>query len=415
MPTMAEKIFSWKLGRDVEPGEFVVAPIDIVYFQDGTGPLGIRRFLEFSNKVADPKKVHFVIDHASPAPRKELSNDHAFIRDFARRFNTYLHDYGEGISHQIMVEDFAKPGDLIVGADSHTCTSGALAAFATGVGSTDAAIAMSEGKLWFRVPESYRIEVSGELEKGVYSKDLILYVIGKLGADGATYKSVEFHGETIRRLSQEARFTISNMAIEMGAKAGLIPTDETTLNYLKEMGREGDYREVVPDDDAEYEKTLYFDAGDIPPGVAAPHNVDNWRPIDDVAGTHINQVYIGTCTNGRIEDLRIAASILKGRKKHPNLKLIVAPASKRIYIKAMAEGLIRIFIEAGAVVLPPGCGPCVGIHAGVPADGEVVLSTQNRNFKGRMGNPNSEIYLASPATAAASAIKGVITDPREFL
>lgn len=415
MPTMAEKIFSWKVGREVEPGEFLVAPVDIVYFQDGTGPLGIRRFKEFSNKIADPEKVHFVIDHASPSPRKELSNDHAFIRSFARSFNTFLHDYGEGISHQLMIENYSKPGDLIVGADSHTCTSGALAAFATGVGSTDAAIAMSEGKLWFRVPESFRIDISGELEKGVYSKDLILYVIGKLGADGATYKSVEFHGEAIEKLSQEARFTISNMAIEMGAKAGLIPTDGKTLEYLRNMGRERDFREVRPDNDAVYERDFYFDAKEIPPGVAAPHNVDNWRPIDEVSGLKIDQVYIGTCTNGRIEDLRRAASILKGNRRHRDVKLIIAPASKRVYIQAINDGLIEIFIEAGAVVLPPGCGPCVGIHAGVPADNEVVLSTQNRNFKGRMGNPNAEIYLASPATAAASAIKGVITDPRDFI
>ncbi len=415
MATMAEKIFSWKLGRDVESGEFVVAPVDIAYFQDGTGPLGIRRFNEFSDKVADPKKIHFFIDHASPSPRKELSNDHKFIIEFTHRIGTNLHEYGEGISHQIMVEEFAKPGDIIVGADSHTCTLGALAAFATGVGSTDAAIAMSEGRLWFRVPESYRIEVSGELEKGIYSKDLILYIIGKLGADGATYKSVEFHGEAISKLSQEARFTISNMAIEMGAKVGLIPTDEETFRYLRSMRSDQKFLSVVPDEDAEYEKTFYFDAKNIPPGVAAPHNVDNWKPIDEVAGISVNQVYIGTCTNGRIEDLRIAAQILKGKRKHRDVKLIVAPASKRVYIQAVTEGLIKIFIEAGAVVLPPGCGPCVGIHAGVPADNEVVLSTQNRNFKGRMGNPSAEIYLASPATAAASALKGVITDPREYL
>jgi len=415
MPTMAEKIFSMKVGREVEPGEFIVAPIDIVYFQDGTGPLGIRRFREFSNRVSDSKKVHFVIDHASPAPRKELSNDHKFIREFAKSMNTYLHDYGEGISHQLMVEKFSKPGDLIVGADSHTCTSGALGAFATGVGSTDAAIAMSEGKLWFRVPESFRIEVSGKLNKGVYSKDLILYLIGKLRADGATYKSVEFHGEAIESLSQEARFTISNMAIEMGAKAGLIPTDEETFRYLRELRGESKFIEMKPDEDAVYEKRFYFDAGDIPPGVAAPHNVDNWRSIDEVVGTPVNEVYIGTCTNGRIEDLRIVAKILKGNRRHKDVRLIISPASQRVYIQAMAEGLIKIFIDAGAVVLPPGCGPCVGIHAGIPADNETVLSTQNRNFKGRMGNPTAEIYLASPATAAVTALKGVITDPREYI
>lgn len=411
---MTEKIFSMKLGRSVSSGEYVVSPVDIAYFQDGTGPLGVDVFYKFADKVFDPNKVHFFIDHASPAPRKDLANMHVKIRKFCSKFNTNLHDYGEGISHQIIIESYAKPGDIIVGADSHTCTSGALGAFATGMGSTDVAIATALGANWFRVPESFKIEISGRLGKSVFSKDLILYVIGKLGADGATYKAVEFHGEAIKSLDMEQRFTITNMAIEMGAKAGLIPTDKETFRYLREMRNEDKFLEIKPDADADYEKEFYFKAEDIPPGVAAPHNVDNWKPIDNVAGTPINQVYIGTCTNGRISDLRIAAKILKGKKKHPNVKLIIAPASKRVLLQAMHEGLIEIFISAGAVVLPPGCGPCVGIHGGVPADGEVVLSTQNRNFRGRMGNPNAEIYLASPATAAYSAIKGEISDPREL-
>ncbi len=415
MSTITEKIFSRKIGRDVSPGEIVIAPIDIVYFQDGTGPLGIRVFKKFAQGVFDSSRVHFFIDHAAPPPRKELANDQAFIRRFCKETNATLHDINEGISHQNIIERYAEPGYIIVGADSHTCTSGALSAFATGVGSTDAAIAMATGTLWFRVPESFRIEIGGKLERGVYSKDVILYVIGKLKADGATYKAVEFHGDVIKELSMDARFTITNMVVEMGAKAGLIPVDDKTLKYLQEMRGKKNFLMLNPDNEADYEKEFFFDGEDIPPGVAAPHNVDNWKPIDDVEGTLVNQVVIGTCTNGRIEDLRIVASILKGRRRHDNVRLLIVPASSRVYNQAIREGLIDIFINAGAQILPPGCGPCVGIHAGIPADGEVVISTQNRNFKGRMGNPNAEIYLASPATAAASAITGKITDPRKFL
>ena len=415
MSTMTEKIFKLKLNREINPGEFVIASVDIVYFQDGTGPLGIRRFNEISNNVSKPERVHFFIDHASPSPRRELSNDHKFIREFCSKMNTNLHDYGEGISHQIMIEKYAKPGDIIVGADSHSCTSGALGAFATGVGSTDAAVSMSMGNLWFRVPESYMIKVSGNLGKGVYSKDLILYIIGKLGADGATYKAVEFLGSTIEQLSMDSRFTISNMVIEMGGKAGLIPTDKETFRYLKEMRGHNNFLSITPDRDAEYEKEFYFNADEIPPGVAAPHNVDNWKSIEEVEGIKVNQVFIGTCTNGRMEDLRLVARILKGKKKHPEIRLIISPASKRIYIEALREGLIDTLLKAGAVILPPGCGPCVGVHAGIPADNEVIVSTQNRNFKGRMGNPHAKIYLASPATAAVTAIKGEITDPREYV
>lgn len=415
MSTMTEKIFRLKLNREINPGEFVIAPVDIVYFQDGTGPLGIRRFNEISNNVSKSERVHFFIDHASPSPRRELSNDHKFIREFCSKMNTNLHDYGEGISHQIMIEKYAKPGDIIVGADSHSCTSGALGAFATGVGSTDAAVAMSMGNLWFRVPESYMIKVSGNLSKGVYSKDLILYIIGKLGADGATYKAVEFLGSTIEQLSMDSRFTISNMVIEMGGKAGLIPTDKETFRYLKEMRGHNNFLSITPDKDAEYEKEFYFNADEILPGVAAPHNVDNWKSIEEVEGIKVNQVFIGTCTNGRMEDLRLVARILKGKKKHPKIRLIISPASKRIYIEALREGLIDTLLKAGAVILPPGCGPCVGVHAGIPADNEVIVSTQNRNFKGRMGNPHAKIYLASPATAAVTAIKGEITDPREYV
>ncbi len=415
--TLAEKILSMRIGKEVRAGDIVISPVDYAAAQDGTGPLTIRVIEDQLGvkSVFDPDRVIFFIDHAVPAPRKELANDHKFIKQFGKEVGCIVSREGEGIIHQRLVEDFVSPGDIVVGADSHTCTSGALAAFATGMGSTDIAVAMAYGKTWFRVPETIRIEVSGELPFGVFSKDLILYIIGKLTAEGATYKALEFQGETIRNLTQESRFTLSNMAVEAGAKVGLIESDEITRRYLEEMGRGEKFKEIKADEGAEYERTIYINSSDLVPSLAAPHFVDNYRTIDQLKGLKVDQVFIGTCTNGRFEDLLVAATILKGKKVNPNVKLIVGPASRKVLEKAIKEGLIDIFIEAGAMVIPPGCGPCVGVHAGVLADGEVVVSTQNRNFRGRMGNPNSEIYLASPATAAATAIRGEITDPREFL
>jgi 3-isopropylmalate/(R)-2-methylmalate dehydratase large subunit len=283
------------------------------------------------------------------------------------------------------------------------------------MGSTDIALAYGLGKVWLKVPETFKIVLKGELPKGVYAKDVILYLIGKIGADGATYKALEFSGEGIKNLSMESRLTISNMAVEAGAKVGIFPTDEITREYLKSQNRENDFKEIKADNDAKYEKIIEINLSEIEPQVAFPHTVDNTRSIKDAVGIKIEQVYIGTCTNGRIEDLRVVANILKNKKKAEDIRLIIAPASKKIYLQALKEGLINTFIESGATILPPGCGPCVGVHAGVPADGEKVLSTQNRNFHGRAGNPKSEIYLSSPAVAAASAITGYITDPREVL
>ncbi len=415
--TLAEKILSMRMGKKVRAGDVVISPVDYAAAQDGTGPLTIRVMEEQLGvkSVFEPGRVIFFLDHAAPAPRKELANDHKFIKQFGKEVGCIVSREGEGIIHQRLVEDFVSPGDIIVGADSHTCTSGALAAFATGMGSTDIAVAMAYGKTWFRVPETIRIEASGELPFGVFPKDLMLYIIGKLTAEGATYKALEFQGETIRNLTQESRFTLSNMAVEAGAKVGLIESDDATRRYLKEMGREGKYKEIKADEGASYESIMYIDSEDLVPSLAAPHFVDNYRTIDQLEGLKVDQVFIGTCTNGRFEDLLVAATILKGKKVDPNVKFIVGPASRKVLEKAVKESLIDISIKAGAVIIPPGCGPCAGVHAGVPSDGEVVVSTQNRNFRGRMGNPNSEIYLASPATAAATAIKGEIADPREFL
>ncbi len=414
--TIAEKILSEHAGKDVKSGDLIIARVDVAMVQDGTGPLAVEAFNRMKLKaLANPERSILFIDHAAPSPRKELSNAHKILREFADKYGAVLSEVGEGICHQRLVEDFVKPGDVVVGADSHTCTSGALGAFATGMGSTDVAIAFGLGKVWMKVPETHRFVLKGKMPGGVFAKDLILYIIGMIGADGATYKALEFEGEVIEYMSMESRFTLTNMAVEAGAKTGLIATDETTRAYLRERNRESDFREIKPDPDAVYEKTYEIDVSGIEPQVSFPHTVDNTRPISEAKGVKIDQVYIGTCTNGRIEDLRIAAEILRGKKVAKGVRLIVIPASRNVYLKALKEGILEVFVEAGGAVLSPGCGPCVGIHQGVLADGEKVLSTQNRNFKGRMGNPNAFIYLASPATAAATAIKGEIADPREYL
>ncbi len=413
--TIAEKILSEHAGKDVRPGELVVAKVDLAFAQDGTGPLAIRQWERLGvGKVFDPERVWFFFDHAAPPPRKELANDHAFMRAFGERTGAKISEVGEGVCHQIVAERLAKPGMLIVGADSHTCTAGALGAFATGVGSTDAAVAMALGKTWFRVPETFLIKLKGKFQPGVYAKDFILRFIGDIGADGATYKALEFAGE-LENLDMESRLTIANMAIEAGAKTGLFPTDEITKEWLRKHGREEDFKEIKSDPDAEYERVFEYNLGKLEPVVSAPHTVDNVHPAKELGNVKVNQVYIGTCTNGRLSDLKVAAEILKGKRVAPWVRLIVVPASRRVWLEAQLEGVLQTLFEAGALILAPGCGPCVGVHEGVLADGEVVLSTQNRNFKGRMGNPNAFIYLGSPATAAASALRGYITDPREVM
>jgi 3-isopropylmalate/(R)-2-methylmalate dehydratase large subunit len=414
--TITEKIISEHVGRDVKPGEFVVAKVDVVMAQDGTGPLSVQELKKMNmERVFDKDNSIFFIDHASPSSRKELSNSQKTLREFSKKTGAYLSDVGEGVCHQRLVEDWVNPGNLVVGADSHTCTSGALGAFSTGMGSTDIALAFALGKVWLKVPETHKFVINGVLPPGVYSKDIILHIIGKIGADGATYKAMEFEGNTIENLSMSSRFTITNMAVEAGGKTGLISTDETTRSYLEERGRGDKFREIKSDSDANFEKVLEIEADGLEPLIAFPHTVDNVRSISNIEEVKIDQVFIGTCTNGRLEDLRIAASILEGKKRHQDTRLIVIPASREVFLEALRQGLIEIFLEAGAAIESPGCGPCVGIHKGVLADGERVLSTQNRNFLGRMGNPKGFIYLGSPATAAASAIEGRIADPRRYL
>ncbi|MCK8115493.1 3-isopropylmalate dehydratase large subunit [Coriobacteriia bacterium M08DHB] len=412
---MAEKIFSAHSGSDATAGDIVVADIDFVMGQDGTTPLAIRALESMGvDEVFDPAKVAVVMDHSSPSPIEGVSALHTMMREFGKKTGAKVYDVGCGVCHQLIPEaGHVVPGDLMVGCDSHTCTYGAVNVFSTGVGSTDGAAAMASGKLWFKVPDTMKVTYNGELQPGVFSKDLVLALAGHIGADGATYMALEFHGPVIDALSVDARMTISNMAIEVGAKAGLMRADEKTLAWYE--GRGGRVPQPVdPDADAVYAEEVTLDASAIGPQVAKPHAVDNVSPIEEVAGTPIAQGFIGTCTNGRLEDLRIAADILRGRKVHPDVRLIVAPASKQIFLNAMEAGYVRDLVEAGAAFVTPGCGPCVGTHNGVPSDGENVISTANRNFKGRMGNSNAFIYLGSPATVAASVIEGAITDPRKY-
>ncbi|HEY5113633.1 MAG TPA: 3-isopropylmalate dehydratase large subunit [Coriobacteriia bacterium] len=414
--TIAEKIFSAHSGTDAHAGDIVVADVDFVMGQDGTSPLAIKALERMGvEKIFDPKKVAVVMDHSSPSPIEGVSALHKIMRDFGKRTGVKVYDVGCGVCHQLIPENgHVVPGDLMVGCDSHTCTYGALNVFSTGVGSTDGAAAMASGKLWFKVPETMRVTYTGELASGVFSKDLILYLAGQIGADGATYKALEIGGPVIDALSVDARMTISNMAIEVGAKAGLMAADAKTVAWFEGRG-ERTPAPVAADADATYCCELTYDAGAIGPQVAKPHSVDNVSPVEDVAGTPIQQGFLGTCTNGRLEDLGIAAGILRGRKVHPDVRFIVAPASKQILLDAIAAGYIQTLVEAGAALVTPGCGPCVGTHNGVPSDGENVISTANRNFKGRMGNSNAFVYLGSPATVAASVITGVITDPRPYL
>lgn len=412
--TLAEKIISNHAGKEVKAGELTIAKVDVCAVQDGTGPLTVQEFKKIGKeKLNNPERTILFIDHAAPSPRKELSNSHNVLREFSKEYGAVLSDVGAGVCHQRLIEDFVNPGEILVGADSHTCTSGALGAFATGMGSTDIAVSMALGKTWLKVPSTFKIEVNGEFQKGICSKDLMLHLIGLIGADGATYKALEFCGDTIDKMDMSERFTLANMAVEAGAKAGLFKTDEKTKEFLKSRGREDKFVELEADKDATYERVIKINAGEIKHTVSCPHTVDNTKTVEELQGENkvkVDQVFVGTCTNGRIEDLRTVAEILKGKKIHPDLRLLIAPASKDVFKQALKEGLIDIFVDANAAILTSGCGPCVGVHAGILGDGEVCLATQNRNFKGRMGNTEGFIYLSSPYVAAYTALNGYISN-----
>ncbi len=413
---MAEKILTYASGKKVSAGEFTVANVDLVFAHDGTALLAIDVMRNELGKEAifNKKKVIFIIDHAAPSPAVGMSVVHKVMRAFAKKHEIKIYDVGHGICHQILPEyGHIKPGMLIIGADSHTVTHGAFGAFGTGVGSTDAAIAMVTGKIWLRVPETIKIIIEGKRKPWIMGKDVVLHIIGSLGSDGANYMAIEFHGKVIRELSIDSRMTLTNMVVEIGAKAGLIPVDEKTIEWLKPRVK-GEIMKVIPDPNAEYVDELSYDISDLEAQVAVPPNVDNVKPVSEVEGTEINQVFIGSCTNGRFEDFYIVAKILKGKKVSPNVRCIAIPASRSIYRKIIETGLANILIEAGCTIGPPTCGPCVGAHMGILGPGEVAISTSNRNFPGRMGDRTSKVYLASPATAAASAIKGEISDPKEF-
>ncbi|NQT28897.1 MAG: 3-isopropylmalate dehydratase large subunit [Candidatus Omnitrophica bacterium] len=413
--TIIEKILSSHSNSSLKAGDVGICKIDFCFSQDGTTSLVLEAIAKSKGKVSQPRKYAMFIDHSSPSPSLGVSKIHSRMRQFSKKNKNLFFDVGCGISHQLVSEEgFIFPGALILGADSHTSTAGALGAAAFGVGSTDLAVAITTGKNWFKVPETQKIIIKGKMPKGVYSKDVILHIINDLGANGATYKSVEFSGEVIDRLSLDARFTITNMTIEFGAKCGLIKPDAKVMTFFKKQGLEK-LKPVYPDKNCSYEKVIEYDISKLSPQVAKPHSVDNGFAVEEAQGTKINQAFLGTCTNGRLEDLEIGAKIIKGRKVDKDTKLLVAPASRDIFLAALQKGLIKTFIEAGAIILPVGCGPCVGTHQGIPADQEVTISTANRNFKGRMGNPKSFIYLASPATVIASAINGEITDPRKYL
>jgi 3-isopropylmalate/(R)-2-methylmalate dehydratase large subunit len=415
--TITQKILAAHAGKErVEPGELIEAKVDLVLGNDITAPIAIKEFEELGiQKVFDNEKIALIPDHFTPNKDIKSAEQVKILREFARKYNIiHFYDVGRvGVEHALLPElGLVRPGMCIIGADSHTCTYGAFGAFSTGVGSTDMAAAMATGKTWFKVPESIKFIVYGKLQPYVSAKDIILHIIGSIGVDGALYASMEFTGDTIAELSMEGRMTMANMAIEAGAKNGIFAPDGKTVEYIK--SRTGlPYTLNYSDDDARYIDIKEYDASKIEPTVSFPHLPENVRPARE-AGVKIDQVVIGSCTNGRIEDLRIAAKILKGRKVHKDVRLLIIPATQEVYRKALEEGLIDIFIEAEAAVSAPTCGPCLGGHMGILAAGERCVATTNRNFVGRMGHPKSEVYLASPAVAAASAILGKIAHPDEL-
>jgi len=415
--TMAEKMLAKAAGeKEVEAGEIVMANIDVAMTHDLTGPLSVESFEKINTPhVWDPEKIVVIFDHQVPADSIEAANNHIIMRKFVEEQKIdNFYDINEGVCHQILPEKgHIVPGEIVVGTDSHTCTHGALGAFSTGIGSTDMAMVFSTGKLWFKVPETIKFNINGQLPDYVYAKDVVLNIIGDVGADGATYMACEFGGETVRNMSVSDRMVLCNMAIEMGGKTGLVEPDQKTIDYIQKRSNKP-YEIMKTDSDADSLEKIDIDVNNLEPQIACPHNVDNVKPVTEVEGTEIDQVFLGSCTNGRLSDLRDAAKIIKGNEISSRTRMLVIPASREIYREALDKGIIGIFIDAGAIVCNPCCGPCLGGHVGLLGPGEVSLSTSNRNFKGRQGSSEAEVYLSSAAVAASSAINGKITDPRNL-
>ena len=416
--TITEKILAAHCGKKVVvPGEFIEPKVDISLSNDVTAPLAIKEYLKTgTKKVFDKNKIAFVMDHFTPNKDIKSAENVKFVREFAKqqKIKHYYEGGNVGIEHALLPEKgIVVPGDIVIGADSHTCTYGALGAFSTGVGSTDVGASLATGKVWLKVPQSIKFVLKGKLNKYVSGKDLILYIIGKIGVDGALYQTMEFTGDTLKSLKMSDRLTMANMAIEAGGKSGIFPVDKITLDYVSKRALRK-FKVYESDKDAKYADVIEIDCSKIYPQVSLPFLPSNAKAAKSLKKTYIDQVVIGSCTNGRIEDLRAAASILKGKKVNPNVRVIIIPATPQVYADALKEGLMKIFIESGAIISAPTCGPCLGGHMGILASGEKCVSTTNRNFVGRMGHTKSELYLASPAVAAASAIKGYIVDPSQI-
>ena len=414
--TLTEKIFQRHTKDEVKSGEYIIADVDMVMAHDTTCAWAIDPFEQIADRIWDAGRVFIPFDHAFPAPNVKAAKLQDKIRKFAKKYGLKITI--EGVCHQLLAEKFVRPGFLIVGADSHTPTSGALGALTIGVGSTDAAVAMATGKCWFRVPSTIKINIEGRLKDGVFPKDVVLLVAGKIGPEGGNWKVLEYTGSTVENFSIPDRLTLTNMSAEMGAKAALVPPDNKTKEYLLQMGRETEIDfELVSDSDAEYEEILNFNVDQLEPMVACPHEIDNVCSIVEIERSRvkIDQVFIGSCTNCRIEDLEVVYRIFSKHKPRDQVNVVITPASRRVYLQALARGYLQKFYDLGITVTNPGCGACLGRHGGVLFDDQVCVSTGNRNFQGRMGSPKAEIYLASPATAAASAVAGYIKDPREFL
>lgn len=415
--TLVEKIISENIGKPARAGETVVVNVDFAALHDGSGPLLVRLMNERGyqdDQLFCSDKILFA-NEFGPVPSREMANEHALTRSYAHKHNCHWEEGGTGHVHAHIYEDYLKCGTVCIVGDSHTTVHGAFGCFATGCGSTDMVAVTRFGKTWIKVPETFRVNVDGKLQKGVYSKDIMLKLASIIQTDQAIYKSIEFRGDTIHSLSLEARLTLTSMGVEVGAKNAIMETDEKTLEFLEKYGRAQDYRKITADESARYERVIDIDASILEPLVSVPHYVENVERARDCNKQKVNMVFIGSCTNGRTEDLHIAADILKGKKIAAGVRLLVIPNSNNVYKECLRDGTLLALAEAGAVVEAPNCGPCMGVHQGIPGDSEVVVATQNRNFKGRMGNPTASIYLSSPAVAAATALTGFITDPRDIM